>query len=354
MKELHPTTALLERNLEHLQAPLLLINPPEYATVEKVLEKVPKSKLVVLTSDWHMFSQCKDNKVKPIFNTDWQNPGTFKQSLLCLPKSDAEILMTLVFMDSFLKNESSLGLVGQNNAGIKSAKKTLLKLFGDISFQDNARHSAFYLTKASGKEKFNLDLWWESFDLELAAEPSKLKISSLPGTFSHGRLDEGTAILLNSLETKPIKSATRKGDHILDWGCGSGTLGLVLALQFKQAEVLLVDSSAQAITSTQKNIEQNQITNAKVKPSHLFTNIEEKFDAIVANPPFHKGRDTHYADTETMLKEAASHLHPHGTLRIVANNFLRYEQFLKPYFSKVFELDKNKKYKILEASGPKS
>ena len=60
----------------------------------------------------------------------------------------------------------------------------------------------------------------EIFEVPLADGP--LKVVSLPGVFSHGRLDRGTALLLEHLDKLP-------SGHLLDFGCGAGVLGAALA-----------------------------------------------------------------------------------------------------------------------------
>ncbi len=54
------------------------------------------------------------------------------------------------------------------------------------------------------------------FEVPLAEGP--LEVVSLPGVFSHGRLDRGTELLLEHLDKLP-------SGHLLDFGCGAGVLG---------------------------------------------------------------------------------------------------------------------------------
>ncbi len=349
----HPTTELLKRNAHLLHAPLLLVNPPELATVNTIVDHIPKQKLYILTTDWAIHSICQDMGLHSVYNTTWDFEEKFKQALVCLPKSDEEILLTLTFIASKASKTSEIGLIGQNNAGIKSARKTLESVIGPVTFTDNARHSAFYLASPTlNKPNFNLVNWWKSFTLPVEKGHPSLTFSTLPGVFSHGKLDDGSALLLESLFSIPPIKTPHENLKLLDWGCGSGVLGLVLSHAFPQASITLADSSSLAIASARHNLKQNSISNCQVVPTHLFSDLAYKYNFIVANPPFHKGRDTHYEDTENFLKQASLHLTSRSTLRIVANNFLRYEQYLEQNFNAVRLISSNNKYKVLEATSP--
>ncbi len=76
-----------------------------------------------------------------------------------------------------------------------------------------------------------------------------------------------------------------KPNHtVLDLCCGSGVLGLTIALE-TGASVTLADISSTAIKLTKKNAK-NLGVKVNVVKSNLFNNINQKFDVIVSNPPY--------------------------------------------------------------------
>lgn len=348
-QDLHPSVQILTRNLEQLQGKLLIINPVEASAISAILTTSPVKKVTVSCQDYGLYLDVKKTGVASAFETHCKRSSAFDMAVLFLPKSDAEISMTLAWASETLKPNGKIVLIGQNNAGIKSAKKTLEKLIGPVVFSDSARHSAFYVaTKTIKLNKFNLADYWQKYEVTLPTTHSELNtkhliVYSLPGTFSHGRLDDGTKLFLDSLETLP------EAKHILDWGCGAGTIGALIATTNKQAKIDLIDTNALALESAKKTIEQNKLSNCNVLAGHVFTGTTNMYDYIVANPPFHKGHDTYYADVEKFLLEAKNHLTEHGRLRIVANIFLRYEQLMEQQFGYVKTIAKTNKYKILEA-----
>lgn len=73
-------------------------------------------------------------------------------------------------------------------------------------------------------------------------------------------------------------------DSLLEIGCGIGIAGLAGARKAKYA--LLVDVNPQALDLARKNAELNNIGNVSFLESYLFSNIKEKFDLIIFNPPY--------------------------------------------------------------------
>jgi|GEM_PF-37916 len=78
--------------------------------------------------------------------------------------------------------------------------------------------------------------------------------------------------------------------NVLDLGCGSGCIGLTLALEEKNMEVVLSDVSLDALEDAKKN---NQKLGANISHDNFiysswFDNIkpEKPYDIIVSNPPY--------------------------------------------------------------------
>src|SRR3546814_7988841 len=156
-----------------------------------------------------------------------------------------------------------------------------------------------------------LDALAHHFTLELADGP--LQVISLPGVFSHGRLDVGSALLLEHLDDLP-------NGRVLDFGCGAGILGATLKRRYPQSNLLLLDVDAFAIESSRRTLaahglEADVIAGAGIDaaPRHLA--------AIVSNPPFHQGVHTSYRASEALIERAAEHLATGWLLTLGANPF---------------------------------
>jgi HemK-like putative methylase len=97
---------------------------------------------------------------------------------------------------------------------------------------------------------------------------------------------EDTYILLE----RAIELVSQKSPaSICELGCGSGIIGISLALACPQSEVYLADINLRAIAAAQANARQHQVQDrVKILESNLFENFPRgiKFDLILFNPPY--------------------------------------------------------------------
>lgn len=249
-----------------------------------------------------------------------EKPGTI---VVYLQKSREFVHYLLAMSRPLLSDNGCLLLVGENSSGIKSWQKRLAA-YGKVEKVDSARHSSLYLLTPTNKPlPFVIDDWKISFE-EVVCNIC-VKIVTLPGVFNHGRLDAGTRLLLETMTTG------FEGD-ILDFGCGSGVVGVWLAKRFPGVRLFLLDNDAMALAATRETCRMNEVEPAAVIASDGLKNVRRRFDAIVSNPPFHEGVKTQYETTERFLMKSKSLLKPAGRLRIVANNFLRYPPIIEMVF----------------------
>ena len=101
-----------------------------------------------------------------------------------------------------------------------------------------------------------------------------------------------------------IKSLLKKKDKkisLLDLGVGSGCLiiSILLFLKKNKVSALGVDISKKALDTADKNLKKfNLEKKLKLKKSDWFSDIHEKFDIIISNPPYIKTSDIKNLDKE--------------------------------------------------------
>ena len=212
-------------------------------------------------------------------------------------------------------------LVGEKRSGIEGASKQL-NPFGKPRKLDSARHCQLWqVTVAEAPQAKSLESLAQIYELPLAEGP--LKIVSLPGVFSHGRLDRGSALLLEHLDKLP-------SGHLLDFGCGAGVLGAAVKRRYPHNTVTLLDVDAFAAASSRLTLAANGLE-AEVLTGDGIDAAPTGLNAILSNPPFHTGVHTDYQATEDLLRKAARHLKNGGELRLVANSFLKYQPLIEEH-----------------------
>ncbi|MCB1050525.1 MAG: peptide chain release factor N(5)-glutamine methyltransferase [Acidobacteria bacterium] len=95
---------------------------------------------------------------------------------------------------------------------------------------------------------------------------------------------EETAFLADWLRRAHPQAPKR----IVDLGCGSGVIGLSLALSWPESQVTLVDLSPQALALTRKNVERHNLSSrARLVASDWWNALTgAQFELVVANPPY--------------------------------------------------------------------
>jgi release factor glutamine methyltransferase len=82
--------------------------------------------------------------------------------------------------------------------------------------------------------------------------------------------------------------------EILDLGCGTGIIGITIALERPLSKVTLIDQSEHAIQNTKQNETLHQVTNVMIQKSDWFSALDQtRFDVILSNPPYLEDNDPH-------------------------------------------------------------
>ena len=77
---------------------------------------------------------------------------------------------------------------------------------------------------------------------------------------------------------------------VLDLGCGTGVVGIILGTLNKDIFIDMVDVNERAIKLARENIILNKLNN-NIFISDAFSNVEDKYDFIITNPPIRAGKN---------------------------------------------------------------
>ena len=264
--------------------------------------------------------------------------GDWSSAVVFLPKS-RELTDYLLYTLAQQLPHAWLYLVGEKRAGIERAAKQLAA-FGTPRKLDSARHCQLWQIRVEPLPETTAPVG-QPRRFTLAPQGFPLEILSLPGVFSHGRLDQGTELLLQHLDHLPE-------GRLLDFGCGAGPVGAALKVNYPHSEVILLDVDAFALESACLTFAANQLAGTFIAGDGIEA-APKGLAAIISNPPFHQGIHTHYQATETLIRQAAHHLQPGGILRIVANSFLRYPELIEQHLGTCHIMDERHGFRIYQA-----
>jgi 16S rRNA (guanine1207-N2)-methyltransferase len=231
-------------------------------------------------------------------------------------------------------------IAGGKTDGAASLRKRISSLCAVDDHASKNHGVVFWMTRAEDVEDV-------ASALEVANPPLILDggYLTVPGIFSHEHVDAGSQLLAENL---PLDI---KG-HVADFGAGWGYLSVMLALKSSAiASIDLFDASFSACVAAKANMG-NLAANVESRVQ-WYDLLEEKpqqrYDAIIMNPPFHQSRAAEPVIGEGMIRAAAAALKLGGRLFMVANRTLPYETALNASFARSGEIVRDGKFKILWA-----
>lgn len=266
--------------------------------------------------------------------------------VLLWPKSRQ---LGVILIQILRRSARSLWVIGANDSGGKSIGNACKKIGISATKVDSARHCSMWQVDVGDSEE-TPDTDWHAYAKHF--QVGSLQLTTLPGVFSHGALDKGTELLLQTLEQHTLKHQPKR---ILDLGCGTGVIGLSLKQRFEQTRVTLADTDALSLECCRTNIRINQLNadDIEVIASDKLSEIHGRYSLIVSNPPFHTGTQTDYRFAETLFAQAKQHLESRGEIWLVANRHLAYEEWASARFNHVETLTQASGFKILRLHSPK-
>jgi ribosomal protein L11 methyltransferase len=145
---------------------------------------------------------------------------------------------------------------------------------GDIELRDVAEENWVQLTQSQFEPIRIHDRLWIVPSWHDAPDPEAINVQLDPGMAFGTGSHPTTALCLEWL-----LDSTRQGSTLLDYGCGSGILGIAAA-RLGASQVIAVEIDEQAIAAAKRNAVQNIVT---IDVRHSSHSLPETFDMVVAN-----------------------------------------------------------------------
>lgn len=348
----------------HLPAgPLLVLEVPDLETADG-LDPGRDPQFVWFSTHWPMWNALRESGRSVAPFRVWVPDAcaaiepTPKAALLFMQKSRERLEMTLEGIATLLGEGGLIQVVGTKDEGITSAPRSL-GAFATLHKSVSGKHARLVSGRVLASEALRgagegLNAFRREWTANLALGAS-LELVSFPGVFSHGRLDDGTRLLLETVQDLP--------GPLLDVGCGSGVVGLWYR-QRGTPSVTLLDADAAAVEAARASWARlsaprgPQTGSVRVVAGDGLTPGDVprpdappmRFQSIVSNPPFHQGVSTYHRVTARLIAEAPQALLPGGTLTLVCNRFLPVLDPLDRAFGGHRILADDGRYRVVQAT----
>ncbi|MDQ3541780.1 MAG: class I SAM-dependent methyltransferase [Chloroflexota bacterium] len=322
----------------------------------------PEAEVRWLASDIRHVSALPKN-LPPRFRVDHDaatldiEPASCDVAVLPAPPDRALSRRWLLLGSMALREGGMLLVAGANDHGIRSVIADAAKVFGPAQSEDygNRQRIGRFAQPAAGPES---PAWaaepgiapgtWRKFTVSVSGE--EIPLVTLPGVFAASRLDAGTRMLLDSL---PGALPDWFSGSVLDAGCGAGVIGIA-ASRLGADRADLLDSSLLAVAAARENVAMLGIGGARVLASDVYDAVRgERYDLIVSNPPFHRGKAVDLTVADRLIGEAPLHLNAGGSLLIVTNAFLAYGKRMDAVFREVETVAATRRYHVIRTSDPR-
>jgi len=169
-----------------------------------------------------------------------------------------------------------------------------------------------------------------------------ITLKSCDNVFSKNEIDYGTKVLINAI----IKNYNLNNKCCLDLGCGLGVVSIILSKYFN-ANFVLSDITDIAIKLSKENLKINNCPNFKVVKSNLFSNLTQKFDYIITNPPIRAGKKL----LLKLIEDSKNYLNESGKLILVirkSHGEDSIKKYMETIFSNVEILKRDKGFYVLK------
>lgn len=237
----------------------------------------------------------------------------------------------------------TLWLAGDKHDGIKTyLDKATAYAGGDRRIERNGTSLLGAITAGSAldpQRRLDDQAYTELRRIDFSAEFSAW---TKPGVFGWQKIDAGSALLIEQLGPLWPQPPRR----VLDLGCGYGYLGLRAASHWPQARFIATDNNIAAVRACARNFAEFGIDGAALC-SDVGADIDERFDAVLCNPPFHQGFDVEDELTARFLRATRRLLARGGRALFVVNQFIPLERLARAHFGEAEVVARNRSFKLV-------
>ncbi len=314
---------------------------------------LPSAGHQALTNRFDLFQQLQARNWPVVFNDfDFSEiePHSLEAMVVRLPKEKALAHHLINQAAISLAPEGLLYLIGDKSEGVRGFNKRAQTRLGGALAEQKISGGLWLGQISAAPAVMGQPLDDQDYPLSRQVEERNgFMFISKPGLYGWQKVDQGSQYLVESLP-KMLDLTLPISGKLLDLGCGYGYLSMLTA--GSQTQLTCTDNNAAAIKCCETNLSRIGLK-ARVIASNAGDLIEDSFDIVLCNPPFHSGFSTQTDLTERFVAAAARLLQPTGQACFVVNKHIGLEQKAQKFFGKISLHSENSHFKLIHLSQPK-
>lgn len=237
---------------------------------------------------------------------------------------------------SLLRPDGRLFLAASKRSGLSRYEECLREIAADVG--QRAEREGCTLLEATRPAAFDSPRYVSTREIRPKIDGMSLSLVTLPGLFSASKLDDGTRLLLETVDVED-------GEKVLDVCCGYGAIG-TYAGRVADCEVWLSDDDRIATACTECSLDASDVDGTVVTADCAEGVSGETFDRVLCNPPTHAG-DGVLAELFAGVRDV---LAPDGELVVVHHRALDLRTYL-PQFRSIEMRRIGDEHVVLTATG---
>ncbi len=274
----------------------------------------------------------------------WPARDLAREAWALLPRSGAEAKMLLHIAAARTLPGGLIFLAGRTRCGIRSAGRRFPRGVGPpVTVLVRRRCRVLRARRESAPLAcLGPRLWRSEIELDFGRGPRRW--ISYPGIFAHGRLDEGTRLLIERLPK------IFPGARALDYGAGAGQIAAAVLERQPKARVTMVEPDVLAARAAAENVPgARTVLGASIEAAAK----HGPYDFVLSNPPIHLEGRQRLDVARDLWRRAGALLNRRGSLIVVSQRRFAPESGALALFHRVETLGDRGPHRVWRARAPR-
>ena len=340
-------TNQLFNELQQATGPTLLIADENLP--DAPFSALANNNVTLLTNRYDIWQQAQAAGLNSHFNdfdTSVFKAESFEKIAYRVSKEKPVVHHLINSSFNLLAPGGELILSGEKNDGIKTySKKAGIYFQCDSHIEKDGNNYNVFLRKNSDNHGEKLDDK-NYHELRPSIQLEDKTLFSKPGIFGWQKIDKGSAFLVEHLPH--FLKHLPQDATLLDLGCGYGYIAACTS-QYNFKRIVATDNNAAALAACQQNFKELNIA-GEIIADDAGSNIKERFNIVLCNPPFHQGFTTDGRLTDKFLTTTKRVLRRSGKGLFVVNSFVPLPKKAENFFDSVEIVAENQSFKLVEVN----